>query len=290
MVSRSTTCPTYLGLGFEIHHLSNLLGLRFLDPPLVQPTGAQRLEILLLSALEHENILPVELSFESEDGFVHLVTPFCAEGTLSQFVLKSGHIKRGDLYRRPKPLIHDCEAATIVASLSKALGFGHSRGIVHLDIKLDNVLLRQQHTKTSGCSNKPYDAKRGVNQPVQDKKYNKLFEYDIFLADFGIAEILDPQKPCKMTGLAGTPIYMAPEVTHRCFYDERVDIYSLGILLHVLLTGMPLPFMGKSHVLVQDNQAYDLLQGMLAMDPEQRMTLSDVLAHPWILQNKSRSF
>ncbi|MCO5548321.1 hypothetical protein L7F22_001778 [Adiantum nelumboides] len=41
MVSRSTTCPTYWGLGLKLHHLSNLLGLRFPDPPLVQPTGAQ---------------------------------------------------------------------------------------------------------------------------------------------------------------------------------------------------------------------------------------------------------
>ncbi|MCO5587497.1 hypothetical protein L7F22_041446 [Adiantum nelumboides] len=112
-------------------------------------------------------------------------------------------------------------------------------------------------------------------------------EYDILLADFGIAEVLDPYKHSKMTGVAGTPIYMAPEVQQRCFYDQRVDIYSWGILLHLLLTGIPLPSTGRPHVFVQDDQAYDLLLDMLATDPEQRITLSDVLTHPWIVKNMS---
>ncbi|MCO5581646.1 hypothetical protein L7F22_035535 [Adiantum nelumboides] len=82
-----------------------------------------RHEILLLSMLQHHNILAVESSFECEDGFVHLVTPSCAKGTLYQFVLKLGHIKGGDLYNVPKPLVHDYEVATVVASLANALIF-----------------------------------------------------------------------------------------------------------------------------------------------------------------------
>ncbi|MCO5603677.1 hypothetical protein L7F22_057828 [Adiantum nelumboides] len=278
------------------------------EEPAAQQDMDLRWELLLVSALEHENILPVESSFESEDGFMHLVTPFCAGGTLSQFLLKSGHIKRGNLYSRPKPLVHDCEAATIVASLAKALAFCHCRGIVHQDVKLENVLLRPQHNNrfpeamnasargessisctkaTASSSTSSYCLKKAANQLSHDKNHNRCLGHDILLADFGIAEVLGPHKHCMLTGVAGTPIYMAPEMQLRRFYDERVDIYSLGVLLHILLTGMPLPSTGRPHVCVKDYQASDLLLRMLATNPEQRITLSDVLVHPWILQNTS---
>ncbi|MCO5592081.1 hypothetical protein L7F22_046075 [Adiantum nelumboides] len=277
--------------------------------PVAQKDMDLRWELLLVSALEHENILPVESSFESEDGFMHLVTPFCAGGTLSQFLLKSGHIKRGNLNNCLKPLVNDCEAATIIASLAKALVFCHCRGIVHQDVKLENVLLRPQHNSTfpeamnasargkystscakastASSSTSNYCLKKAANQLPQDKNHNRCLGHDILLADFGIAEVLAPHKNCKLTGVAGTPIYMAPEMQQRRFYDERVDIYSLGVLLHVLLTGMALPSTRRPHVSLKDCHASDLLLRMLATNPEQRITLSDVLVHPWILQNTS---
>ncbi|XP_052189172.1 serine/threonine-protein kinase PEPKR2 [Diospyros lotus] len=156
-------------------------------------------------------------------------------------------------------------SANIFKELMLVIKYCHEMGVVHRDIKPENILLT-----TSG---------------------------KIKLADFGLAmRVANGQR---LTGLAGSPAYVAPEVLLGN-YSEKVDIWSAGVLLHVLLTGA-LPFQGDSLEAVFEaiknvkldfhsgiwesisKPARDLIERILTRDVAARITADEVLRHPWIL-------
>lgn len=123
----------------------------------------------------------------------------------------------------------------------------------------------------------------------------------IKLIDFGISKLLEKEK--KFTGVAGTVQYMAPEVLKHC-YDEKADVWSLGIILHILLVGYP-PFLGENRegiiqaILKQplefdtndwmpiSEEARELVQVMLDKNPESRVTAEMALKYPWFKTMKT---
>lgn len=140
-------------------------------------------------------------------------------------------------------------------------------GVAHRDIKPDNILF--------------------------DSRYNKLI-----LADFGSAEWF-----CgggTMSGVVGTPYYVAPEVLSGREYNEKVDVWSAGVILYIMLAGVP-PFYGETAVetfeaVMRGNlrfptrlfrsvspEAKDLLRKMLCKDVSRRLSAEQVLRHPWII-------
>lgn len=156
-------------------------------------------------------------------------------------------------------------AARIMKELMLVIKYCHEMGVVHRDIKPENILL------TSSGKMK--------------------------LADFGLAmRVASGQS---LTGLAGSPAYVAPEVLSGS-YREKVDIWSAGILLHALLTGV-LPFHGKTLETVFEaiksttldfqsgiwesvsRPARDLIGKMLTRDASARFSADEVLGHPFIL-------
>ncbi|THG05460.1 serine/threonine-protein kinase PEPKR2-like [Camellia sinensis] len=156
-------------------------------------------------------------------------------------------------------------AANIFKELMLVIKYCHEMGVVHRDIKPENILLT-----TSG---------------------------KIKLADFGLAmRVANGQR---LTGLAGSPAYVAPEVLLGN-YSEKVDIWSAGILLYALLTGV-LPFQGDSLEAVFEaiknvkldfhsgiwesvsKPARNLIERILTRDVATRITAEEVLSHPWIL-------
>ncbi|KAH7414658.1 hypothetical protein KP509_14G004600 [Ceratopteris richardii] len=170
-------------------------------------------------------------------------------GSLLDIVLRNIHSQgqaKGGKAATAKPFLPEPDTAAVVASVANALVVCHSHGLVHRDVKLENV-----------------------------------FKEDIFLVDFGVADLLAPQEPV-LKGHAGTPMYMAPEVLQGRPYDHPADIWSLGVLMHLLLTGLPLSAHRKPHPLVQDYGAWDLLLGMLSCNPADRLTAEQVLSHGWI--------
>mmetsp|Transcript_28306 Transcript_28306/g.27236 ORF Transcript_28306/g.27236 Transcript_28306/m.27236 type:complete len:107 (-) Transcript_28306:540-860(-) len=96
------------------------------------------------------------------------------------------------------------------------LNYMHKKNIAHRDIKPENILL---------CS----------------KDENNL---DIKITDFGFAKFYDPLKESLKEGL-GSPLYMAPEIIKNIPYDSKVDIWSLGVVSYILLSGRP-PVYGKT--------------------------------------------
>ncbi|HVU52417.1 MAG TPA: serine/threonine-protein kinase, partial [Polyangia bacterium] len=150
-------------------------------------------------------------------------------------------------------------ALPILRQVAKALGAAHEKGIVHLDVKPDNVMLLQA-------------GKRGDAVKV---------------VDFGIAGLMS--QTGEEDEIAGTPEYIAPERARGQGYDHRSDVYALGVMAYEMLGGI-VPFHGKNHVStltmqVKDpplplrrqpggkdvpEQLADLVMRMLSKDPEAR--------------------
>ncbi|CAF2115678.1 unnamed protein product [Brassica oleracea var. botrytis] len=156
-------------------------------------------------------------------------------------------------------------AANIFKDLMLVIKYCHEMGVVHRDIKPENILLTAAGK--------------------------------IQLADFGLAMRI--AKGQTFSGLAGSPAYVAPEVLSEN-YSEKVDIWSAGVLLYALLSGV-LPFKGDSLDAIFEaikkvkldlnsgvwesvsKPARDLLARMLTREESSRITADEVLRHPWIL-------
>eukprot|EP00252_Welwitschia_mirabilis_P016130 TRINITY_DN3564_c0_g1_i3.p1 TRINITY_DN3564_c0_g1~~TRINITY_DN3564_c0_g1_i3.p1 ORF type:complete len:358 (+),score=70.25 TRINITY_DN3564_c0_g1_i3:259-1332(+) len=160
------------------------------------------------------------------------------------------------------------EAAKLFKDLMEVLKFCHDHGVVHRDLKPENILL----CDTSDSS------------PIK-------------LADFGLATYFTPGE--KLQGTVGSPFYIAPEILSGG-YDQAVDVWSAGVILYILLSGIP-PFWGKTKSKIfqaikeadiqfpkdswgnVSSSAKDLISKMLCTDPKKRLTSMQVLEHPWII-------
>jgi serine/threonine-protein kinase len=179
------------------------VALKVLHPELAQVLGPERFtrEIRLAARLDHPHILPV---YESGDagGRLWFTMPFV-----------DGESLRQRLTREPQlPL---AETLRITREVAAALGYAHRQGIIHRDVKPENILLRGDR-----C----------------------------VLADFGVARAVDAAgERLTETGFAlGTPAYMSPEQAAADRHlDHRSDLYSLGCVVYEMLAGEP-PFTGRT--------------------------------------------
>jgi Tol biopolymer transport system component/tRNA A-37 threonylcarbamoyl transferase component Bud32 len=181
------------------------VALKVLRPELAATLGPERFfrEIEVAAKLQHPHILPLHDSGEAQ-GFLYYVMPFV-----------DGQNLRGRLTRQGELPIH--EAVKLLAEVADALAYAHAQGVVHRDIKPDNVLLSGRHA---------------------------------LVTDFGVAKAVSEatgRQALTTAGIAlGTPAYMAPEqAAADPHIDHRVDIYALGCMGYELLTGRP-PFTGQS--------------------------------------------
>jgi eukaryotic-like serine/threonine-protein kinase len=167
-----------------------------------EPDSRARLEreAQAVAKLRHENILEIFDYSGSGSESSYIVTEFIDGQTLKQFL-------NGRTLGFPEL------AALISIEVCRALGHAHGLGVIHRDVKPENVMIR----------------KDGL----------------IKLMDFGIAQVLDFQRMTVTGQLLGSPAYMAPEIIEGKQLDFRTDVFSLGIMLYLLATG-ELPFSGKN--------------------------------------------
>ncbi len=151
------------------------------------------LEAKAIARLEHPNIVPIyAYAIEQDEGIPWMAMRLVDGGSLSQL------IKRGGI---PFP-----RAVAILRGVADALDYAHGKGIVHRDVKPQNVLL---------------DAAGRV-----------------YLADFGIAKMVESSGGLTATGMiTGTPHYMAPEQATGKRIGPAVDVYALGIMAYEMFTG-----------------------------------------------------
>ena len=178
---------------------------KVLPPELGAGVSAERFrrEIRLAAQLQHPHIVPVLQAGESGD-LVYYTMPFVEGESLRTLVSRQGALPLADVRR-------------IACDVLDALVYAHGRGVVHRDIKPDNVLISGSHA---------------------------------VVTDFGVAKALSAAADngsVTGSGIAlGTPAYMAPEqVAADPNSDHRADIYSFGSLVYEMLAGRP-PFVGSS--------------------------------------------
>lgn len=209
-------------------------------------------EIEIQKSLNHPNITKLY-------GFFH---------TEKNVYLLMEYLLNGDIYKTMKSMkypFNDIMASNYIYQIANALHYLHTRNIMHRDIKPENILL-------------------GFNNQVK-------------LADFGGSIEFHPS--IKRKTMCGTIDYLAPEIVDSKDYDHKVDIWALGVLIYELLTGKP-PFEEETPQLTYkrickvdfdftstiSKDARDLINKLLQKDPKKRLSLVQVVKHPWIVRNK----
>jgi len=207
-------------------------------------------EIDAMSCLdEHASIVQLIQVFETYN-FVYLVMEFCSEGDLLSFVQES------------KTGLKEPQARTIFKQVLEACHHAHKNSYVHRDIKLENIFLAE------GSS--------------------------VRLGDWGFARRME--KGQKVNEYCGSVHYSAPEICLGKPYEGfGVDVWSLGVTLYALNSGL-LPFWGADeHMIVRKILAgsygmadsfsetlKDLISKALEVDPAKRITVEEMLEHPWV--------
>ena len=208
-----------------------------------EAVGRARREGRITARLQHPNAISVHDVVEHE-GRPCLVMEYLPSRSLSEVVETHG-------------VLQPTEVATIGFQIASALAAAHELGIVHRDVKPDNVLLAEDGTAK--------------------------------ITDFGIARAPDDGAVTAVGILAGTPAYLAPEVATGSETSPRSDVFSLGSTLYAAFEGKPPYGMDQNTIALLHQVAYgeitpprrggavaDLLVEMLRRDPETRPTMAEV--------------
>ncbi|XP_048954234.1 MAP kinase-interacting serine/threonine-protein kinase 2 isoform X3 [Canis lupus baileyi] len=237
---------------------------------------------MLYQCQGHRNVLELIEFFEEEDRF-YLVFEKMRGGSILSHIHKRRHF-------------NELEASVVVQDVASALDFLHNKGIAHRDLKPENILCEHPN-QVSPVKICDFDLGSGI-------KLNGD------CSPISTPELLTP---------CGSAEYMAPEVVEAfseeaSIYDKRCDLWSLGVILYILLSGYP-PFVGHcgsdcgwdrgeacpacQNMLFESIQegkyefpekdwahisfaAKDLISKLLVRDAKQRLSAAQVLQHPWV--------
>ncbi|KAH9458866.1 hypothetical protein MJO29_009950 [Puccinia striiformis f. sp. tritici] len=207
--------------------------------------------------LQHPHVVQMYDWFQSKEH-LYMILELATGGELFDHTISRGHFT-------------DQETCIMVRQVIDAIRHIHAQGIVHRDLKPENLFVR-------GAG--PYEP-----------------PYDLVVADFGVAVYIDRPDGSSMSlqGICGSPGYTAPEVYRRLPYGKPVDIWAIGVISFILLSGR-FPF---AHLSGQDflndsdqeirfpkrfaisNNAQNFIKGCLQVDPSKRWTAEEALEHPW---------
>src|SRR5436190_16144193 len=213
-----------MGAVYEGKHvlMDKTVAIKVLHPALALDDDVVRRfsrEAKAASRISHPHAVSVTDFGESEDGVVFLVMEYLDGRTLKEIVKSQGPMQ---LER----------VAEIVRQVAGALDAAHEQGVVHRDLKSDNVML----SKATG----------GEWAKVLDFGIAKIQQSNAIDDDITAANLV-----------IGTPQYMSPEqCSHSSAIDARSDIYSFGVIVYEMLAGQP-PFVGESPTVIMMKQVQD---------------------------------
>ncbi|KAI8799950.1 kinase-like domain-containing protein [Cladochytrium replicatum] len=210
-------------------------------------------EVKILKKLDHPHIVQF-IDFHDEGDTLYIVMELVRGGDMLKYINdQGGRVGEGEARRLFKQIV-------------ESLKYLRSQSITHRDLKPENYLVTEDH--------------------------------QLKLADFGVAKGMDA---ANLNTMCGTPIYLAPEVIEQKFsYDSRVDLYSAGVILFYMLSGRA-PFEGKTEMEVfekikrgqidwsmpvwktMSETGIDLVRQLIRPNPNDRIPLSQIEKHPWML-------
>lgn len=211
-------------------------------------------EIEVMKVLDNmQNIIHLHSTYETSESY-YIVMEYCQGSSLLSY-LESKHFN-----------LSEAECKTILYNILTAISKMHSLGIIHRDIKIENILLRR-----------PFDISSGIR-----------------VTDFGFSTPLGPSETKHEP--YGTITYAAPEVLIGHPYNSKVDIWSLGVLAFLLLDGS-LPYNPESENLIEQieegepcyhdmemkvsREGVDFVRTLLQKEEERRPSVDEALRHKW---------
>jgi serine/threonine-protein kinase len=200
-LARGGMATVYLA---QDHQNQRAVAIKVMHPKLATVLGAERFlrEIRVARSMEHPLIVPL-LESGNARGLLYYVMPYVDGESLFERLQRERRLSVDDSLR-------------ITRDVAEALGYAHARGVLHRDVKPENILLADGRA---------------------------------LVADFGLARAIGAADSRKLTAtgvIVGTTFYMSPEqLREDKDIDQRSDIYGLGCLLFEMLTGGP-PYVGTS--------------------------------------------
>jgi serine/threonine protein kinase len=204
----------------------------------------------------HENLVRFIDSFE-EGNWCFLILEYVSGGDLFSVLVRRGRT----------PCFSEVETVFVLRQLVEGLSCLHRHGVIHRDLKLENVLV------------------------VRESRRGDHVMCTVKITDFGLSKVVgDGRSFAKST--VGSPRYIAPEVLAKGVHDFRADLWSLGVLLYVLLAGK-FPFEGSPNMPQQaitavvqrlevSLSAQAVLIGLLQSDVVRRLPLDVLRHHAWL--------
>ena len=252
--------------GYRIKEISphKIYAIKSIDKTKISQRDIDNLEkeIDIISSLDHPNIARFYETFHDERYF-HIVTELCRGKELSKLLKQNG----GKLNER--------KCRIIIMKILHAINYCHSHGIVHCDLKPDNIIFESP------------------NEEEENEDILNLL--DLKLLDFGLSSRI--KKNEKLNNTVGTAYFIAPE-TIKGEYDEKCDVWSIGVILYYILSGK-FPFTGNSNFEIFEKiqksepvfknlfkdvsqNAIDFIKKCLVKNPNERPSAKECLSHPWL--------
>ncbi|KAF3696054.1 Serine/threonine-protein kinase ULK1 [Channa argus] len=221
-------------------------------------------EIKILKELQHENIVRL-LDYQEKGGCVYLVMEYCTGGDLAEYLHSKGTLSEDTI-------------RVFVQQIARAMKVLQSKGILHRDLKPQNILLCHAEGRKSNS----------INTCIK-------------IADFGFARHL--QTNTMAATLCGSPMYMAPEVIMSQNYDAKADLWSIGTIVYQCLTGKA-PFHASTpqelRLFYETNRTLlpsipketssnlrHLLVGLLQRNHKERISFDEFFHHPFLETSSS---
>ena len=271
----------------------------------VQGEGASLIdEIEILKNLEHPNIMKIYECFVDNNNY-YIVSEYCDQGHL---LSKLEKLERMD----------QIVVKFLMDQIFNAVAYLHSKNVLHGDIKLENILLikikkksGRRFTSINQDFNENEELTEDINKNFGARKTSSksnnyikdMMNYEIKLIDFGCSKyfVRRNKKKKKLRGIIGTSIYCSPEVVDN-LYDERSDEWSCGVLMYILLSGVP-PFFGDTEEEIFEKikkckydftpapfkkvskNCKDLIRRLLEPKKQYRIKANEALRHPFFTES-----
>jgi serine/threonine protein kinase len=202
-------------------------------------------EAQFVASLHHPNIIQIH-DFQLTDArgtgaAAYMVMDYVEGGTLGDYIRATS---RKGLFPSNADIVY------LFTAISLALDYAHQKGMVHRDIKPANILLDKRATS------KP------MGEPI--------------LTDFGIAKLQGGGATTVTHTAVGTPLYISPEQAKGQVANERSDLYSLGVILYEIVTGIT-PFRGDNAIAIMMQHVHEMPTPPTLINPKISQALSEVV-------------